>query len=49
MGRISARRGGSDSTDHHSVGNVPMTPNAYELFMSLIGIALVSLVVVVYL
>ena len=49
MGRISARRGGGDSTDPHGVGNVPMTPNAYELFMSLIGIALVSLVVVVYL
>ena len=26
MGRISARRGGGDSTDPHGVGNVPMTP-----------------------
>jgi hypothetical protein len=49
MGRISTRRGGSDCIDPHSVGNVPMTPNAYELVMSLIGIVLVSLVVVVYL
>ena len=48
MGRISARRGGGDSTDPHGVGNVPMTPNAYELLMALTGIVLVSLITVVW-
>ena len=31
MGRISARRDCGDSTDPHSVGNVPMTPNALRI------------------